>query len=307
VSERIVANRYRLVETLGKGGVGEVWSAIDVETGGEVAVKLLRHLHAGNARLAERFAREGRILARVESPHVCRVLAAGLLGETPYLVMERIEGTALDLLVRGGRTLPFEEAMRIMDDVFSGLAAVHAASIVHRDLKPSNVMLDERGRARLIDFGIAKLTADGEVPITSTHATLGTPIYMAPEQLDGSAFADLRADLYAAGTMIFRLLTGKLPFENDNAMQLLVLKRQFEAPTLSDRTGTEWPDALESFVARLIALRPDDRPTDTGLVHAELRALRRSLGSFAAPSAPASGLGGVPSEMETPVMSRRRR
>jgi serine/threonine-protein kinase len=221
--------------------------------------------------------------------------------------MERIEGTALDLLVRGGRTLPFEEAMRIMDDVFSGLAAVHAASIVHRDLKPSNVMLDERGRARLIDFGIAKLTADGEVPITSTHATLGTPIYMAPEQLDGSAFADLRADLYAAGTMIFRLLTGKLPFENDNAMQLLVLKRQFEAPTLSDRTGTEWPDALESFVARLIALRPDDRPNDTGLAHAELRALRRSLGSFASPSAPASGLGGVPSEMETPIMSRRGR
>jgi eukaryotic-like serine/threonine-protein kinase len=307
MSEQIIAKRYRLVEALGKGGVGEVWSAIDVETGGEVAVKLLRHLHAGNTKLAERCAREGRILARVESPHVCRGLDAGVFADTPYLVMERIEGTALDVMVRGGKQLPFDDAMRIMDDVFDGLAAVHAASIVHRDLKPSNVMIDERGRARLIDFGIAKLTADGEVPLTSTHATLGTPFYMAPEQLDGSAFADLRADLYAAGTMLFRLLTGKLPFDNGNATQLLVLKRQFEAPTLSERTGAEWPEALESLVARLIALRPEDRPNDTAKVHAELRALRRNLGAFTSPTEPASDVAGPQSEMETPVMSRRRR
>jgi eukaryotic-like serine/threonine-protein kinase len=307
VSEQLVANRYRLVEALGKGGVGEVWSAIDVETGDEVAVKLLRHLHAGNSKLAERCAREGRIIARVESPHVCRVLGAGVEGETPYLVMERIEGTALDILVRGGKALPFPEVMAIMDDVFDGLAAVHAAAIVHRDLKPSNVMIDENRRARLIDFGIAKLTADGEVPITSTQATLGTPIYMAPEQLDASAFADHRADLYAAGTMFFRLLTGKLPFDNSNATQLLVLKRQFEAPTLSERTGSAWPEDLEAFIAKLIALRPDDRPNDTSKVHEELRAIRRRLSSFASPVAPESDPTAPASEMETPVMSRRRR
>ena len=306
MTEQLVANRYRLVEALGRGGVGEVWSAIDVETGDEVAVKLLRHLHAGNAKLAERCAREGRILARVESKHVCRVLGAGVYRETPYLVMERIEGTALDTRVRGGKTIPFGEVMSVMDDVFDGLAAVHAASIVHRDLKPSNVMIDANGRAKLIDFGIAKLTADGEVPITSTHATLGTPIYMAPEQLDGSARCDHRADLYAAGTMMFRLLTGKQPFENSNPMQLLVLKRQFDPPTLSERTGTAWPEKLETFVGNLIALRPDDRPSDTTKVRAELRKLRRGMSSFASPR-PATEPESPASEMETPVMSRRRR
>lgn len=307
MTEQLVANRYRLVEALGKGGVGEVWSAIDVETGDEVAVKLLRHLHAGNAKLAERCAREGRILARVESPHVCRVLGAGVFGETPYLVMERIEGVALDTRVRGGKTLPFGEVMSVMDDVFDGLAAVHAASIVHRDLKPSNVMIDEKGRAKLIDFGIAKLTADGEVPITSTHATLGTPIYMAPEQLDGSARCDHRADLYAAGTMMFRLLTGKQPFENNNPTQLLVLKRQFDPPTLSERTGTPWPQKLEAFVGKLIALRADDRPNDTAKVRAELRKLRRGMSSFASPGPSSTEAEPPASEMETPVMSRRRR
>ena len=306
MTNQVIANRWRLVEALGKGGVGEVWAAVDVETGDEVAVKLLRHLHKGNAKLAERCAREGRILARVQSPHVCRVLAGGAEGETPYLVMERIEGTPLDVLIRGGKALPFDRAMEIMDDVFDGLSAVHAAAIVHRDLKPSNVMIDERGRARLIDFGIAKLTADGEATLTSTHATLGTPIYMAPEQLDGSAFADHRADLYAAGTMLFRLVTGKLPFENTNPTQLLVLKRQFDAPTLSERTNATWPKPLETFLARLLALDPANRPNDTSQVLADLRALRSELGSFV-PGPPSSSEDGPMSEMETPVMSRRRR
>lgn len=307
MTEQLVAGRYRLIEALGKGGVGEVWSGIDVETGDEVAVKLLRLLHAGNAKLAERCAREGRILARVESPHVCRVLAAGAEGDTPYMVMERIEGTALDVVIRGGKVLPFAESMGIMEDVFTGLAAVHGAAIVHRDLKPSNVMIDARRRARLIDFGIAKLTTDGEVPITSTQATLGTPLYMAPEQLDASAFVDQRVDIYAAGTMMFRLLTGKLPFENSNASQLLVLKKQFEAPTLTDRTGKGWPKELETFVARLLALRPEDRPGDTAKVLADLKKLRRNLASFTSPDGEESTSDPALSEMETPVLSRRRR
>jgi serine/threonine-protein kinase len=306
VSEQLVAGRYRLVQPLGQGGIGEVWSATDVETGADVAVKLLRHLHAGNAKLAERFAREGRILARVESPHVCRVLAAGTVEDTPYLVMERIEGTALDVVIRGGRALPFVEAANIMDDVFVGLSAVHAAAIVHRDLKPPNVIIDARGRARLIDFGIAKIMSDSEAPLTSTHATLGTPFYMAPEQLDGSAGADFRADLYAAGTLAYRLLSGKLPFDSNNPMQLLVMKRHFPPPKLSERTGVPWPGSLESFLERLLALAPEGRPSDAAEALAMFREVRRALGAFSAPEDLASGEAGPASDGETPVLSRRR-
>jgi len=304
----IVGGRYETIAPLGQGGVGEVWNAVDRTTGRAVAVKLLRQMHSSNVKLAERFARESRMLARVQSPHVCRVLDSGI-DETgsAYLVMERIEGTPLDVKTRGGKALPWSEVQAIFDDVLVGLSAVHAAAIVHRDLKPPNVMVDAAGRARLIDFGISKLVSGAEVPLTSTYATLGTPHYMAPEQLDTAASVDFRADVYAAGTMLYRLLTGKLPFESNNPAQLLVLKRRFDAPSLSDRTGNEWPVALEDFIARMLALAPDDRYPDASAALAAFRETCRALHDFRGPVAMGSGASGVASDAETPVLSRRRR
>jgi serine/threonine protein kinase len=295
---------YRLGSKLGEGGMGVVYAAADERLHRQVAIKMLRP--AGrDPRSRERLWREARAAASVSHPNVCQLYEVGEADGELFIAMELLDGESVAARLARG-PVPLAASADITRAILSALSAIHARGIVHRDLKPSNVMIDERERARLIDFGIAKLTADGEATLTSTHATLGTPIYMAPEQLDGSASADHRADLYAAGTMLFRLVSGKLPFENTNPTQVLVLKRQFDAPTLSERTNASWPEPLESFLARLLALRADDRPNDTAQVLADLRALRRDLGAFV-PGPPSSGDDGPSSEMETPVMSRRRR
>ncbi len=198
----ILAERYRIIGLLGRGGMGEVYRADDLKLGQPVALKFLpRHLAEDQDRL-ERFYAEVRIARQVSHPNVCRVYDVGEMDGQQYLSMEYVDGEDLaSLLKRIGR-LPPDKALDISRELCAGLAAAHERGVLHRDLKPANVMVDGRGRARITDFGLA--IAAGEVVEGEVS---GTPAYMAPEQLAGKG-ASVRSDVYALGLVLYELYTG---------------------------------------------------------------------------------------------------
>jgi serine/threonine protein kinase len=304
----VLGDRYELVERLGKGGIGDVWAARDRRSGGEVAVKLLRGIYRTNVDIRERFAREAQLLARIESAHVCRLLDYAVDDEFPYLVQERLWGTSLDKLLRRGRSLRLDEVAPLVDDVLTALADAHAVGVVHRDLKPANIVvvdMESGGRAKLIDFGISKLLQSEWVTLTTAKATLGSPKYMAPEQLGNSAAVDERCDLYAAATVAYRALTGTLPFPQDRPANILILKTTYAPATLEEATKRPWPRALQAFFDITLARDPDARPRTA--LEARL-GWRRATAEAASADLPTSLPEGPGTEDgETPVLSRRRR
>lgn len=246
--------------------MGEVWKALDLETNRPVAVKIL-------ARGTDpRFAREARILAEIEHPHVVRYVAHGFTPEThPYLVMEWLEGMDLaDRLAQGPLSVSETIALAIL--IAGALGFAHARGIVHRDLKPSNVYLvDGRiDQATVVDFGLARQSATTRV--TRTGVMMGTPGYMAPEQARGAEAVDARADVFSLGVLIFECLTGQIPFAAAHLPAILA-KILFESPPhLRDRRA-DVPEALDDLVTRMLAKEPEYRPADGRAVVDALRAL----------------------------------
>lgn len=198
---------YQLGELLGSGGMGEVYAAVDARMGSEVAIKLLAHTSLGNADHVQRFFRELRTAASVQSPHVVRVLEVGEQ-PLPYLVMERLDGRTLADVLRQQRTLPPDEVVELVHQIGIGITAAAAAGIVHRDLKPPNVF-EHRGVWKVLDFGVARALDHGDT--LTAGQVVGTPAYMAPEQARGGT-VDHRADLYALAATAYRALTGYPPF-----------------------------------------------------------------------------------------------
>ena len=211
--EVVVAGRYVLQRFLGAGGMGVVWAARRLDDGAPVALKIAR---STDAELRRRFEREARIAATLEHPNIARILDVVPATETrgPCLVQELISGESLEVrLVREG-TLPLRDAARVLVPIASAVTAAHARGIVHRDLKPQNVLL-ATGRVVVLDFGIAKLLPlwGAHTKLTRTGAVLGTPRYMAPEQVFGEPDVDARADVWALGALLFRALAGRAPVE----------------------------------------------------------------------------------------------
>jgi hypothetical protein len=245
-------DRYRLDAELGRGGMGVVYAATDADTGRRVAIKTL--LPNATPTMAERFVREGLAQAAVdEHPNVLRVHSAGEAGGRRYLVMDLATGGDLGARLKQG-PLPPLEAAAIARDLARGLAHVHARGITHRDLKPGNVLFDERGTPRLVDFGLA--IVEGEERLTRTGNFVGTPAYMAPEQLDGRA--DARADVYGLGAVLFHMLTGQPPFTTENRMALLAKLVTTPAPSAQELNPAV-PEGLERVVRRCLAKRPVKR------------------------------------------------
>ncbi|RYZ68148.1 MAG: serine/threonine protein kinase, partial [Proteobacteria bacterium] len=181
-----------------------------------------------------------------------------------WIAFERLHGEGLDARLRREQYLSFAEVAPIVDDIFQGLEAAHRAGVVHRDIKPANLFVEKLEatggatveRTRILDFGVSKVVGQrkrAEPSLTAFDATLGSFAYMAPEQVRGSARVDARADLYALGAVCFRCLAGRLPFEGINAVQLIALKLDREPPTLRSVTNDEWPQAVEGFLARMMA------------------------------------------------------
>lgn len=247
--------------------MGEVWAARSPDGRHEVAIKVLLAKAALKPDLVARFEREAVVCASIDSQYVCKLLGHDRDSTgTLFLVFEKLDGESLSDRLKRETYLPFAEVGPIVEDALLGLTAAHRAGVIHRDLKPGNIFLERTGdadrpeRAKVLDFGISKLSRDhdgrrDEPSLTDFDATLGSFAYMAPEQVRGAARVDHRCDIYAMGTVAFRALAGRLPFEGPSAGSVIALKLDRVAPSLSEATRDHWPAGLERFLG--IALQRD--------------------------------------------------
>jgi eukaryotic-like serine/threonine-protein kinase len=277
---------YRLGELLGRGGMGEVYLATHRMLARPAAIKLIRpEVLAGDdgtqAQVAAaRFRREAEAAARLKSPHTVQLYDFGVTEEGRlYLVMELLEGTNLDLLVRQDGPLPWRRVTGILQQVCDSLQEAHDAGLVHRDIKPANIHLGRVGRqedfVKVLDFGLVKSSAGvkGDDSLaTVAGMALGTPAFMAPEMAQGEA-VDGRADLYSLGCVAYYLLTGHLVFEGETAIQTVVMHLQQEPVPPSRRTENPVPPALDRLVLVCLAKRPADRPQSAADLAAALAGL----------------------------------
>jgi eukaryotic-like serine/threonine-protein kinase len=260
--ETVIAGRYRLDELLGRGGMSEVWLAEDLELGRRVAIKLLAP-NADNAR----FEREARAVASLAHPNVTQLYDYGESDDRPYIVLEYLPGGTLEERLRDGKPPADDQAFAIAAGIAAGLAHAHARGVVHRDLKPANVLFDEEGRPKLADFGIARMVA-GDGTLTEAGTVLGTAAYISPEQASGAP-ASAASDVYSFGVILYRLLTGRLPFESDDPMQLVLQHRDDTPPPIAS-LRPDAPPALESTAIAAMAKDPHDRPADGAALLAAL-------------------------------------
>jgi Tol biopolymer transport system component len=205
-------DQYRILSKLGQGGMGEVYLAEDTTLGRRVALKILPESFAGSREALERFQREARAAAALEHPGIVAIHEVGSVDGRPYIVMAHVDGQPLNEIIAAGR-LPLEQVRHIVRDVAEALAAAHRAGVIHRDVKPSNIVVDSSGRARLLDFGLAKL--DDTTALTEANVIMGTAQYMSPEQLRGGE-VDTRTDVFSLGAVLYELLTGRTPFGGEN-------------------------------------------------------------------------------------------
>ncbi len=264
MAETVIAGRYRLVDLLGRGGMSEVWSAKDEELGRRVAIKLL----APNADTL-RFEREARAFASLGHPNVTQLYDYGEEDGRPYMVLEYLPGGTLEDRLGRRTPLPDDETLGIATGVAAGLAHAHARGVVHRDLKPANVLFDEEGRPKIADFGIARLAA-GEGTLTEAGTVLGTAAYISPEQAMGEA-ATPASDVYSFGVLLYRMLTGRLPFEADDPMELVVQHRDALPPPVT-QFRDDAPARLEATTMVALEKNPADRPADGSALLVELGA-----------------------------------
>jgi len=249
-------DQYELTELLARSGMASVFKARDTESGNVVAVKL-PHLHfESDIVFHERFTREQQIGQRLDYPGIVKVFPAGKRSRK-YIAMELIEGTSLRALLDREKRLPVAQALDIGRQIAAALVYLHANGIVHRDLKPENVIVMLDGTVKLLDFGIALDDAARRITWFGLSATLGTPDYMAPEQINGRR-GDVRTDVYALGSMLFEMLTGEPPFVGGNAQTLLRAKGS-EDPRSPRQLLPELDPKLEDIVLHAIERSPRDR------------------------------------------------
>jgi serine/threonine protein kinase len=258
----IVLSRYRIESLLGFGAAGAVYKGYALRGGRPVAIKIQ---HAENVEGRARFEREAMLLARIQHPHVVGVVDYGVLDDgAAVVVMEYVDGVDAKTFAGSmGGSLPWRLATLLAVGLLDGLDAAHEAGVLHRDVKPENVLI-QRGDpplVKLVDFGIARARAEGELPkLTGAGQILGSIAYMAPEQLAGDPI-DQRMDIYSAGTVLFELLCAKLPFEG-HGTRLAMLKIVSAGPeSIPSVPGRErWPSALDRALLSMLRGDPDERP-----------------------------------------------
>ncbi|MFC0546396.1 Stk1 family PASTA domain-containing Ser/Thr kinase [Kutzneria chonburiensis] len=282
---RLLSNRYELGETLGYGGMSEVHKGRDVRLGRDVAVKVLRADLARDPQFQERFRREAQNAAALNHPAIVAVYDTGETkteyGPLPYIVMEYVDGRTLRDIVKTQGPLTGKRAMEVMADVCAALDFSHRHGIIHRDVKPANIMITKTGAVKVMDFGIARAIHDGQAAVTQTAAVIGTAQYLSPEQARGEA-VDARSDVYAAGCVLFELMTGQPPFTGDSPVAVAYQHVREEPPAPSSVNPQVTP-ALDSIVLKAMAKGPANRYQSA----AEMRADLVRVLSGQRPSAPA--------------------
>jgi serine/threonine-protein kinase len=272
-----IAEKYRVERLVAAGGMGAVLLAHHEVLDRRVAIKLMRPELASHREAAQRFLREARAAARIESDFVARVTDVDVWDDTPFMVMEYLEGGDLESLIEGDASLTVSDAVDIAIQALAGLHAAHAIGVIHRDLKPSNLFLVTRAdgtrRVKILDFGISKVVGDDSDGLkagatTSSQAMLGTPRYMSPEQVSSAKDVDVRTDLWAMGLILYELLTKSYPFEGDSAGAILAGILTHEVPPAHD-FRRDVPKELDAVIARLLEKKRDGRfPTAKSVMKA---------------------------------------
>ena len=239
--------RYDIQEQLGKGGMGIVYKALDRETGDTVALKILRPEVANDPDIQARFKNELRLARKITHKNVCRIYEYSRAGDTAYISMEFVAGETLRRVLERFGGLPLRKGVELGRQICAGLHEAHEQGVVHRDLKPDNVMVDEAGNVKLMDFGIAR-SAEGNA--TLTGQAIGTPAYMAPEQVEGKP-VDARTDLYALGLILYEMFTGTQAFRGDTPLAV-ALKQVREQPTPPRQIEATLPLPLERIILRCL-------------------------------------------------------
>jgi serine/threonine protein kinase len=261
--------QYRIVEQLGIGGMATVYKAYQPAMDRYVAIKVPPDYLARDPSFRARFLREAKTLAHLEHPHILPVYDAGEDDGLPYFVMRCIEGGTLREMIASG-PLPLNQALRIVEEVAEALGYAHRQGVTHRDVKSANVLVDQNGVALLTDFGIAKVLEESN-QLTGTGVALGTPYYMAPEQVQGKP-VDGRTDIYSLGVMLYELVTGRRPFVAETPLAVAMMHVNDPLP-LPRLVNPAVPEAVERIILRAMAKDPADRFQTADEFASALRAL----------------------------------
>jgi len=271
---------YRITGFVGEGGMGSVYSAVDTSLQREVAIKVLSRQLLSKKDFVTRFSREARAIARLNHPNIVQIYYTGDHDGLPYYAMEMISGGSLDEL-KGDKKITPDLAVELMLQSAKGLSAAFDGGVIHRDIKPSNLMLDNTGRLKITDFGLAK-TVEVDSSITHTGTIIGTPYYMSPEQGEGRGM-DERADIYSLGATFYHLLTGSPPFEADSPIGIILKHVNDKLPSLVQK-NSEVPEPLAAVIETMMAKDPANR-------HESYASLINELESLCSGSTPGAAQG----------------
>jgi beta-lactam-binding protein with PASTA domain/predicted Ser/Thr protein kinase len=266
----VVDERYRLDRKIGTGGMAEVWLAEDTELDRQVAIKILHDRFAQDKEFVQRFQREAQSAAGLQHPNIVGIFDRGVFRDTYFIAMEYVDGPALKDLVKGG--MGVQDAIDFTRQILKAARFAHRKGIIHRDLKPQNVLIDDEGRARVADFGIARGGENSD--ITATGSVMGTAQYLSPEQAQGKETTP-RSDIYSIGVILYEALTGRVPFEGESAVAV-ALKQVSEAPRRPSAINPNIPPALDAVVMRALAKDPEARFKDADAFLKALDAAERS-------------------------------
>jgi beta-lactam-binding protein with PASTA domain/predicted Ser/Thr protein kinase len=273
--ETIIDGRYRVISRLGSGGMADVYLAQDQLLGREVAVKILHHHFAEDHEFVERFRREASSAAALSHPNIVAIFDRGEWNGTYYIAMEYVAGRSLKAIVREDGALPATTTIDIVIQILRAARFAHSRGVIHRDLKPHNVILDEEGRARVTDFGIARA---GASDMTLTGSIMGTAQYLSPEQAQGHPVSGA-SDLYSVGVILYELLTGVVPFEGESAVAI-AFKQVSAAPRPPSELNPAVTPTLDAVVLRSLAKDPNERYADADELIAALQHERDALPAF---------------------------
>ena len=252
---QMINDRYQIIRTIGEGGMANVYLAHDTILDRDVAVKVLRGDLAGDEKFVRRFQREAIAASSLSHPNIVEMYDVGEDDGKYFIVMEYIEGRTLKSLIKKRGALTLSEVIDIMLQITSGLSCAHESYIIHRDIKPQNILILDDGRVKITDFGIAMALNSNE--LTQTNSVMGSVHYLPPEQANGSG-STIKSDIYSTGILMYELLTGKIPFKGDNAVEIAIKQMKDPIPSVCEY-NFEIPQSIENIILKATAKNPRNR------------------------------------------------